>query len=311
MTGLQPGDQFVHEDRSDRDYPVIEWFEVIDPDCSVGRDRALTDEQAARYGLRSGLGNRQLSVRLRGRGGYYAPHGVLARTIGLDRTVRSGDGLLSLFTSGHDCHPLGDWITDWHDHCPDPTVATRRIAATAAVAELYLAVANPRPSKRYLRSRVESTVGLIDDPTLLHPTHLTRPDHVDAVPDEWIGEPHHRFVTLATADGNLVNVATWHVVPDLGGSILDRVHANAERDATSQVRSRMRDALKAVARSLDINEGRVNVGLDTVTIPHRVLEALVLGDELGVAAVLDGIAELVDTLTDTRNNRVDVAATGG
>lgn len=81
------------------------------------------------------------------------------------------------------------------------------------------------------------------------------------------------------------------------------IRDSAVDDATKTERSRIAEALRAICAQTDADPRSVAVTTDSVTMPHEVLEALVLGDQQGVAAVLDGQAFLADAVREARDGR--------
>lgn len=254
-----------------------------------------------------GSGGRDMAVSVYGRDTWRRPAaGVLAvqvdwayrrRSVSNGSTLGGRTGLFAVLTDGHDIMARAEFDKWW----------TRRSMSMLAVGKdaLYSAVAWPDPPERD-QGHGGSSFGYAvttpggDDP--LHPTSLTvhtaRPaDGCDLIP--WIGEPVESFSVVADADGGLFRVDPRKLVPDPRGDAFKRQRDKVEQAATRDVRDRVQHVLRQVAAQVG-EQAVVIVSTTSVTMPPAVLEALLFGDERITAEVLDGIAELRDTLADLR-----------
>lgn len=277
LSTVNPGDDVVLTDNGHR-YRVLAHRTEVDRDWRVPQD--VLDALGVRTAV--GKGGARPAARPLGRG--YARRGTLA--VEVDWVTGNPDATwtgFALFRSGHDAVPLEEFNLMWADGVYRQIKRSLREQRRTGA-----------QSRWTLTTAVEPLVSVRDEivSRLRYGVHDPDARVVDAVET---GDG----VEFVDVTGARVDVDDLrYLICDPAGFHLGVIREVGEREATKGVRSRTRDALRSVARSVDADPRCVQVGTDRVTVPHAVLEALVLGDEFGVAAVLDGIAELRDVLAD-------------
>lgn len=293
------------------------------------RTGKIDPETAARFGITTGLGSGGSGVSVSLRGRLTRNRGTLAVCVqwepyaaGDVETASNGSALdtrsasLVMIVTGHDLKTRDEIMADWERRAlggaryamqqmadPAKKVSPYQFALCSTVAPSFTSawlgshdaysgptrLLHDKPVKIIAVDRYRSPYALTDSDEW--------PEHGDT---RWIGPHGPLGVLVEDINGLRFLVDARFVVNSV---VIDRVNSDVDADATQTVRDRMGSALKAIAAQVDADQGKVKIGTNTVTIPHTVLEALLFGDERGAAAMLDGIAELRDTLDDLRKER--------
>lgn len=334
LTDVAVGETIVYEDRENHKqatpYKVlatkvpIEWIKD-EPDPKHPERRLytrphLSPDTVAGLGVTVGLGSggRPMPVSMKGRNWRDQPRtGVLAMQMGWDdepvtyeaTAIGGRTASFCVLTSGHDFQPYDEFRSWWRSRSDFSLRFADNKDRPGWVAYAY-----PQPPDEGdggLAVGSQRNYFGIDEvplhPKLLKVVFRKRGEpYDDTVERPWLSAPIEKgFVVVVDDDGAEFRIDPIHLVADPMGRVFESIRQREESRATSGATERVYDAIVRVARQVSPDKRNLGVSVSNeyVMMPPAVLEAMLFGHEDVTADVLDGIAELRDTLADMRASR--------
>lgn len=264
----------------------------------------ITSEFLANVGVHVAAGKTGATMRVQRLGQHtHNPHGPLAVRVPWNNPDTTGQ-TYALLTSGHGLTCLADYETVWSNDNDTSLPWRLNGASTPPEQQIGLVTATPEP-RPGLRGRIQSEAWngsqlLVD--SHVHARRATSRDTAAVAEHAAIaGTVTRPWIVTPVDDTAEFIVDARHIIPDPTGTTLTVIRQAADAHATRNIRNRTRDALRAVARAVDADPKDVHVTIDTVTIPHAVLAAILCNTspEHATATNLDALAELADTSDTT------------